>query len=144
MKAFVRLKRKVGVHMSSAISILIATVVTIPFIGWYLIYIITVKIMKKRAKAVRIASDSSTILFIAAVNFILLELWGRSLLWVIFLVIFLIAFLFTLVHWKVDGDIHIKRLMTGIWRTNFIVFILAYVCFCAYGLFTRIFQFTGY
>lgn len=143
MKAFVRLKKKEGDQMSSALSIFIATIVTIPFIGWYLIYIATVKVTKKKARAVRLASDGSTVLFIAAVNFILLELAGRSLLWVIFAVIFLIAFLFTLVHWKVDGDIHIKRLITGIWRTNFIVFIIAYVCFCAYGLYARIFQYAG-
>lgn len=120
--------------MSNAFVILIATIITIPLIGWYLIYITTVKVTKKKSYSIRLASDISAFLFMAAVYFIMYEIWQRSFLWLILIVFFLIAIIFTFMHWKQFEDIQVGRLFRGIWRFNFIVFFFLYIGLSIYGL----------
>ncbi len=124
--------------MTNVVAWLIATIVTLPLLGWYLIYIISVKMNKNKSKSIRLASDWSMILFMAAVYFIIYELWGRSFLWIILAIFFFIALLFTWMHWKVSDDIHVRKLFKGIWRFNFILFLLVYLILSSYGLISRI------
>lgn len=126
--------------MTNIIAWLVATIVTLPLLGWYVIYITTVKMTKNKRTSIRFASDWSTILFMAAVYFIIFEIWGFSFHWVILAVFFLIALLFTLMHWRVSGDIHIRKLFKGIWRFNFILFLVTYLILSSYGLVTRIME----
>lgn len=125
--------------MTNVVAALLATIITLPLLGWYLIYIVTVKITKNKPNSIRLASDGSTIFFMAAVYFILYELWGRSFLWVIFALFFFIAFCFTIAHWRVSGDIHTRKLMKGIWRLNFMIFFVSYLILSTYGLISRVF-----
>jgi predicted lysophospholipase L1 biosynthesis ABC-type transport system permease subunit len=125
--------------MGDIVAWVIATIVTIPLLGWYLIYITTVKISKNKSKSLRLASDWTTILFMVAVYFIMVELWARSFLWIILAAFFFIAILVTWIHWKLSGDIQVGKLFRGIWRFNFILFFLLYVLLFSYGLILRIF-----
>ncbi|OLO40787.1 hypothetical protein BTR23_04760 [Alkalihalophilus pseudofirmus] len=124
--------------MSNAFAWFIATVVTLPIIGWYLAYIITVKITKKKSYSVRLAADLSLVLFISAVYFISYEIWDQSFLWIILIAFFLVAICFTVVHWKVANDIHFVRLVRGIWRFNFILFFIIYLVISTYGFVLRL------
>ncbi|NEU29477.1 DUF3397 domain-containing protein [bacterium LRH843] len=124
--------------MLNLVAWVMATVVTIPPVGWYITYFISVKLMRSKPKAMRAASDYTSILFMAAVYFIMYELWNRSFLWVILAVFFLIALLFTWMHWSVSGDIHTKKLFKGIWRLNFIFFLMVYLLLSGYGLVSRL------
>ncbi|WP_088104993.1 DUF3397 domain-containing protein [Halalkalibacter urbisdiaboli] len=125
--------------MLTAFAWFVATIVTIPIFGWYLVYIITVKITKNKRRAVRLAIDGSCILFITSVYFIMYELWQRSFLWIILTLIFFIAFIFTFIHWKIADDIYVKKLFRGIWRTNFLIFFFLYFILIGYGLLSRVF-----
>lgn len=116
----------------------VATVVTLPFLGWYCVYFTTVKLTKNKIRAVRLASDGTTILFMAAVYFIMYELWDRSFLWIILSAFLVIASVFTWTHWKIAEDIHTKKLFKGIWRLNFIFFLLFYILLSGYGLIFKI------
>ncbi|WP_100373303.1 DUF3397 domain-containing protein [Bacillus sp. FJAT-45037] len=124
--------------MTTALTWLIATVITIPLLGWYVVYIITVKLTKNKSRAIRLASDASVIFLIAAVYFIILELWSRSFFWLLLTIFFLIALIFTIIHWKVAGDIHVRKLFRGIWRFNFLLFFFLYLILSGYGIVTRV------
>ncbi len=124
--------------LSNLFAWFVATVVTIPLLGWYLIYITTVKVSKNKSRSIRLASDWTTVLFMVAVYFIMIELWAKSFLWVILAVFFFIALLFTWIHWKLSGDIHVGKLFRGIWRFNFLLFLCIYVLLSGYGLISRI------
>jgi hypothetical protein len=124
--------------LSNLFAWFIATVVTIPLLGWYLIYIATVKVSKNKSKSIRLASDWTTILFMVAVYFIMIELWAKSFLWIILAIFFFIALLFTWMHWKLSGDIHVGKLFRGIWRFNFLLFLCIYLLLSGYGLISRI------
>ncbi|GAE33846.1 DUF3397 domain-containing protein [Halalkalibacter akibai] len=125
--------------MGDIVAWVIATIVTIPLIGWYIIYITTVKISKNKSKSIRLASDWTTVLFMAAVYFIMVELWEKSFFWIILALFFFIAILFTWIHWKLSGDIETSKLFRGIWRFNFLLFFVVYLLLFSYGLLSRIF-----
>ncbi len=124
--------------MLDVFAVFLATVVTIPLLGWYIAYIVHVKISKKKPRAVRFAADVSTLLFIIAVYYIMLEIWQQSFLWLILVVIFAVAIVFTFVHWKYAQDIHIWKLLRGIWRFNFLLFSITYILLFALGIIIRI------
>ncbi|WP_017727197.1 DUF3397 domain-containing protein [Halalkalibacterium ligniniphilum] len=124
--------------MTHAIAWFVATLVTIPLLGWYLVYIITVKISRNKRKAVRLAADSTTLLFMVAVYFLMQEIWSKSFLWMILTIFFLVAILFTWLHWKVANDIYVRKLFRGIWRVNFLLFFFLHIILSGYGLFARI------
>lgn len=128
--------------MSNAVAWFLATLITVPLVAFYLIYIITVKTTKSKKLAFKRAVDLSTILFILAVYFIANEIWNISLFWFLLITIISVAIIFTIIHWKFSNDIDSKKLLKGIWRLNFILFFLSYFILSIYGLLIRISQMT--
>ncbi|KHF40789.1 DUF3397 domain-containing protein [Halalkalibacter okhensis] len=126
--------------MSELVASVIATIVTIPLLGWYIIYITTVKISKNKSKSIRRASDWTTLLFMVAVYFIMSEIWSQSFLWIILAIFFFISLVVTWMQWSVSGDIQTKKLFRGIWRFNFLAFVIIYLLLSGYGLIVRIFS----
>ncbi|MCA0174411.1 DUF3397 domain-containing protein [Bacillus sp. RAR_GA_16] len=76
--------------------------------------------------------------FILSVHFILIELVGKSFLWVILLMIIGAAGAFTVLHWKTKDDIQIHKVIKGAWRFNFLLFSTGYVLLLLIGLVHRI------
>ncbi|MCL7746361.1 MULTISPECIES: DUF3397 domain-containing protein [Halalkalibacter] len=126
--------------MTELVAFVIATIVTIPLLGWYMIYITSVKISKNKSKSMRRASDWTTLLFMIAVYFIMIEIWAQSFLWIILAIFFFIALVVTWIQWRVSGDIQTIKLFKGIWRFNFLTFVIIYVLLSGYGLLARIFS----
>jgi hypothetical protein len=126
--------------LSSAVAWLLATLITLPLLAFYLMYIITVKTIKNKKIAIKRSVDLSTILFIVAVYFIAYEIWSISLFWFVLITIISVAIIFTIIHWKYSNDIHLSKLLKGIWRLNFILFFLVYIILSIYGLLLRISQ----
>ncbi|WP_026674385.1 DUF3397 domain-containing protein [Alkalihalobacterium bogoriense] len=124
--------------MVNALAGVIATFVTIPLLGWYFIYIISVKLTKDKRKSIKWASDYSTFLFIVAVYFIMLYTWNQSFIWLILIIILVTAIFFTILHWKTTSDINVGKLMKGIWRFNFLLFLFLYIVLSIVGLFFSI------
>lgn len=124
--------------MENLLSWIVATAVTAPLLAWYLVYIITVKMTRKKKFSFRLAVDLSTIFFILSVHFILIELVGKSFLWVILLMIIGAAGAFTVLHWKTKDDIQIHKVIKGAWRFNFLLFSTGYVLLLLIGLVHRI------
>ncbi|MDQ0206455.1 DUF3397 domain-containing protein [Alkalicoccobacillus murimartini] len=119
----------------------IATVITVPVLGWYLIYITTVKLSKHKPTAIKVASDVSSILFMVAVYYIMAQLWSDTSIWLIFALFFAVAFAFTIIYWKVMDDFYASKLFKGIWRLNFLLFVAIYILLSGYGLLRSIFYF---
>lgn len=128
--------------MSGLVSTLLTTFLTLPFLGFLLVLFICKLITKNTRKSVHKALDYTTVLFILSVHFLILVLWGKSLFWLIILIMIFIAMAFVIVHWKVKEEIVIKKVMKGFWRFNFIIFFLAYITLTLYGLIHRALTFT--
>ena len=124
--------------MVSLFSWLIATVVTIPLIGVFLIYYLSMKITKNKRKSVHYTIDYSTFIFIFSVNYLMYVIWQKSFFWLIFLILILIAMLFVFIHWKVKQRIELRKIWKGFWRFNFLLFFISYFGLMVYGLIDRI------
>ena len=124
--------------LSSIISIFFA----LPFLGFLLVFIITKLVTNNNRKSVHRALDYSTILFVISVHFLIETIWGKSLFWLIILIMILIAMIFVFVHWKVKEEIVLRKVLKGFWRFNFILFLLAYITLTLFGLLHRAIIFT--
>lgn len=120
--------------MVSFFSTVIATFVTIPLLGYLLVFVISKQITKKHKKSVHIALDVTTLLFIISVHYLILAIWEQSLLWIIFLLLLFLAIIFVLLHWKIKHEINLPIVFKGFWRFNFLLFCTAYVVLTVIGL----------
>jgi hypothetical protein len=128
--------------LSAILSSIISIFFTIPFLGFMIVFFVTNFVTKNTRKSVHKALDSTTILFIISVHFLIVTIWGKSLIWLIILVMIVIAIVFVFVHWKVKQEIILKKVMKGFWRFNFLLFLLAYITLTLYGLIHRALIFT--
>jgi len=124
--------------VSGIFSSIIATFVTIPLLGYIIVFVISKLVTKQHRKAVRIALDVTTFLLIISVHYCIIAIWGFSLLWVILLIMILVAILFVIIHWKFKQEIHFAKVFKGFWRFNFLLFSCAYVILLIYGLVSRV------
>ncbi|WP_338469918.1 DUF3397 domain-containing protein [Niallia sp. XMNu-256] len=124
--------------MSDLISSIIATFVTIPLIGYIIVFVISKVITKNHRKSVKIAIDVTTLLFVIAVHYFITAIWGLSLFWVILLFMILVAIVFVFVHWRLKHEIVLVKVFKGFWRFNFLCFGLIYLLLLTYGLILRI------
>ncbi|WNS77071.1 DUF3397 domain-containing protein [Bacillus sp. DTU_2020_1000418_1_SI_GHA_SEK_038] len=120
--------------MISFFSSIIATFVTIPLLGYFLVFIICKQVTKQHKKSVHMALDVSTFLFIISVHYLILAIWEQSFLWVIFLSLLVLAIIFVLLHWKIKHEINLPLVFRGFWRFNFLLFFTAYVVLTVIGL----------
>lgn len=120
--------------MSGFLSSIIATFVTIPLLGYIIVFMVVKLTTKKHRKSVHIAIDITTFLLIISVHYMILAIWHISLLWVIFLLMIIMAIIIVMVHWKVKQEIHFTKVIKSFWRINFLLFGLFYIILLLYGL----------
>lgn len=120
--------------MSELFSNIAAAFVTIPILGYILIFVVSKQITKKHRRAVQNAIDGSTLLFIISVHFLIMTIWDISLLWAILLLIMFIGIGVVLIHWKVKEEIDYPRVFRGFLRFNFLVFFSLYSILIIIGI----------
>jgi hypothetical protein len=128
--------------LNSFISSIITIFLTVPLLGFFIIYVLTKLITKNTRKSFHKALDYSTILFIVAVHFLLITIWGRSFFGLILLLLLVIAMIFVVIHWKIKGEIIFTKVFKGFWRFNFLIFFLAYISLTVFGILRSALTFT--
>ncbi|CAM3410093.1 DUF3397 domain-containing protein [Cytobacillus oceanisediminis] len=124
--------------MNTVFSAFIATLVTIPLLGYLAVFIISKQITKKHRRSVHIALDVSTFLFILSVHFLIVVIWGKSYLWMILLSLLFTALIFVIIHWRVKQEISLRVMFKGFWRFNFLLYFSVYVVLIIIGLIQRV------
>lgn len=120
--------------MSAFLSNFAAALITIPILGYIIIFVVSKQITKKHRRAVQIAIDGSTLLFIISVHYLIMVIWEISLLWMILLLILLVGVLVAFLHWKVKEEIDYQKVFRGFWRINFLLFFSIYTVLLIIGL----------
>lgn len=120
--------------MSAFFSNIAAAFITIPILGYIIIFVVSKQITKKHRRAVQNAIDGSTFLFIISVHFLIMAIWEISLLWMILLLVMFIGVGVVLLHWKVKEEIDYKRVFRGFLRFNFLVFFSLYSILLMIGI----------
>jgi Protein of unknown function (DUF3397) len=124
--------------VSEVISSIIATFVTIPLLGYIIVFVISKLLTKNHRKSVKIAIDITTLLFVISDYYFIKAIWGISLFWLILLIMVIIAIAFVVAHWKINHEIHFIKVFKGFWRFNFLFFGFIYILLLIYGLILRI------
>ncbi len=130
--------------MEGLVSGVIATIITLPFLGLFLIFIACRSFVSNKRKSVLLTIDLSTILFIIAVHFLVLVIVGKSYLWLIILILISICMMFVLMHWKMKQEIDTAKVFKGFWRFTFLLFTLSYCLLMVVGLIQSIFYSTSF
>lgn len=128
--------------MNLFISSIITIFLTVPLLGFFIIFVINKLITKNARKSFHKALDYSNILFILAVHFLLITIWGKSFFWWILLVLMIIAMVFVVIHWRIKGEIIFTKVFKGFWRFNFLIFFLAYISLTLFGILRSAVTFT--
>lgn len=121
---------------------IISVFFTVPLLGFIIVFLLSKLITKNYRKSVHKALDYSTILFIISVHFLIVTILGKSLFWLIILIMILFAMVFVVIHWKAKGEIIFNKVFKGFWRFNFLFFFLAYITLTVFGLIHRAVMFT--
>lgn len=124
--------------MTNFLAVGVATLVTLPLVGYLLIFILNKQITKNHKRSVQRAIDFSTLLLIIANHFLIVVIWGESFLWLIFLILIVLALIFVLFHWKVRQEIEYTRVFKGYWRMNFLLFFFSYIVLLIFGIVQRV------
>jgi len=122
----------------SFLSVAAATLITLPLVGYLLIFILNKQITKNHKRSVQRAIDFSTLLLIISNHFLIVVIWGESFLWLIFLILIVLALVFVLYHWKVRQEIEYSRVFKGYWRMNFLLFFFSYLVLIIFGIVQRV------
>jgi len=122
----------------SFLSVAAATLITLPLVGYLLIFILNKQITKNHKRSVQRAIDFSTLLLIISNHFLIVVIWGESFLWLIFLILIVLALIFVLYHWKVRQEIEYSRVFKGYWRMNFLLFFFSYLVLIIFGIVQRV------
>ncbi|MFS0861382.1 DUF3397 domain-containing protein [Fredinandcohnia sp. 179-A 10B2 NHS] len=116
-----------------------ATIVTIPLLGFVLVYIISRIIVKNNRKSFFLSVDITTAFFIIAVHYLLLVIVGKSMLWLILLILFLSILTIMYLSWRKTHEIHTTKMIKRFWRFTFLIASFTYFILMVIGLFQRIF-----
>ncbi|MFT4416117.1 DUF3397 domain-containing protein [Fredinandcohnia humi] len=115
-----------------------ATIVTIPLLGFILIYFISRAIVKNNRKSFFLSVDITTAFFIIAVHYLLLVIVGKNMLWLIILLLLLSILLFAYINWRKNQEIQTVKTLKRFWRFTFLLSLCTYFLLLVIGLIQRI------
>lgn len=120
--------------MEFVLSALIATLVTLPVFGYLIVFIVIKQWTKNHRKAVQYGINSTVLLFIVSVHYMIQSIFGISLLWLVISVVLLLSIVVVLVHLRFKEEIHYAKLLRGTIRLNAFVFVLSYLVLVIVGI----------
>lgn len=124
--------------MASLFSGVLATIITIPLLGFIIFFMILRSTMEKKRKAFQFAVDITTFFLIFSVNYLGQVIFHVSFVSYILIFIILITIIFLFLQWKVNEEIQFTKVIKGVWRCNFLFFLVFHLGLTIYGLTVRI------
>ncbi|MBY6036197.1 DUF3397 domain-containing protein [Fictibacillus nanhaiensis] len=126
--------------MSSVLGAIIATLITVPYIVFFIVNKSVYKLTGKRKKAFKTGTDFTTFFLFIAIERMSVEIWGQSYYWVLILLFLTGCLLFTLFIWKNDIELSVGKILTLNWRLQFLILSFGYFLLMTYGIIDRILE----
>lgn len=125
--------------MTDIIINVIALLITVPFVPMLILYFITETITGYQQKAVHVAVNWTTFLYIVSSLTMFYIIFGQTFIGV-FLIIFLLLFtLLVVAQWRMRTEINFVRTFKIFWRFCFIAFFMLYIVLVFIGIVERMF-----
>jgi hypothetical protein len=112
---------------SSILANIVATLAVLPLLSFALIYAAVYFLTKSKEEALQWAITITTILFLISIPLTLQHIWGVSLIWLIILIVLCIIGGLAYLQYLIHGKINYSRLMKGIVRLTFLLFLPIHV-----------------
>lgn len=128
--------------MISGLAFIIALFSTLPIVTWALLLVVFTILLRKKRQAFNIATDITTFFAVCAWISLSKKLWNLPIDGFAGLGILVIALIYTLIFWRVYQDFDLKKLIKGIWRSTFLIFMASDLFLCVYGIIDQVKQFT--
>lgn len=125
--------------MVEAIINFFAFVITIPIIATLLIYLFSKRIVRHKGKALHLAINVTTVLYIIASMMLLHIIFGHYFIGIILVFFMVILSIIIVFQWKTTTEILLVRAIKIGWRICFLTFFILYICLMMYGIIQRIF-----
>ncbi|MEH7382419.1 DUF3397 domain-containing protein [Bacillus sp. JJ1533] len=116
-----------------------ATFVTIPLLGFILVYVISRFILKNNRRSFFLSVDVTTLFFLIAVHYLLLVIVGKSMLWLLILLLLTSILFIGFLAWRKSHEIETVKVLRKSWRFAFLASTIAYFLLLLIGLVQRIF-----
>lgn len=125
-------------QMINYMSIIIASLITFPFIPTWLVYKVGNKIVQQRWRALHIAINWTTILYIFATMIMLNIIFEQQFIGIILGIILLILAIILVWQWKTKTEVIFSKAIKILWRLCFLIFLFTYCLLMFYGIIVRI------
>ena len=124
--------------MVNYIGMIIAFLITFPIIPTLIIYKISEKIVRHKWRALHIAINWTTILYILATITMLNIIFEKQFIGIILCLILLLLVIIIIWQWKTRTEVLFNRAIKILWRLCFLIFLVAYMMIATYGIVIRI------
>lgn len=125
--------------MISYISIIIASLITFPIFSTWIIYKIGNKVVRQKSRALHIAVNWTTILYILSTIMMLHIIFEQHFIGIIFGLILSILAIIIIWQWKTKTEILFSKAIKILWRLCFIIFLVTYFILVFYGIAMKMF-----
>ncbi|MBM7659467.1 hypothetical protein JOC85_000234 [Bacillus mesophilus] len=126
--------------MTSLLAWIFATIITVPLLGFVLVFSILRLVVDQKRRAFHYSIDITTLLLIISVYFLGQVVFGISLFAHILIFTLVLAIIFVFINWKINEEVKINKVIKGVWRCNFLVFLVIYLVFIVYGIVERVWE----
>jgi len=124
--------------MVNYVSIIIAFLITFPFIPTIAVYKVCDIIVQHKLRALHIAINWTTILYIFATARMLNMMFNQQFIGIIIGLILLLLTVIIVWQWKSKTEVLFNKAIKILWRLCFLIFLFAYTILVVYGIIIRI------
>jgi hypothetical protein len=126
--------------LSTFLGALLATMVTIPYIVFFVVNTILFKMTRKRKMAFKAGTDLTTFFLFLSVERMTYEIWGHSYYWVLIFLFLGGCFAITVIIWKNKLELSFLKIVKMNWRLQFLILTIGYFSLLTYGVIKRILE----
>jgi len=124
--------------MINYLSVIIALLITFPFIPTIIVYKVSDIMMQHKLRALHIAINWTTILYILASMRILNMMFDQQFIGIIIGLILVLLAIIIIWQWKTNTEVLLNKAIKILWRLCFLIFLFAYTILVVYGVILRI------
>lgn len=123
--------------MAAFFSSITAIFMIAPILFFIIVFSIVKLITKKQRTARNAAINMTTFVLILSVHFLVMAIWGKSMIWLILVVLLFVAIIFSFMFWKIKEEMIYNKMLIGYIRLNFLLFSGIYFLLFCYGIISR-------
>jgi hypothetical protein len=126
--------------LSAFLGAVLATLVTVPYIVFFIVNASIFKMTRKRKLAFKAGTDLTTFFLFISIERMTVEIWGHSFYWVLIFLFLSGCFFITIIMWKSELDLSLVKIVRMNWRLQFLILTIGYFSLIVYGVLKRIFE----